>query len=65
LGHRYDIGGEPVIFGVRCSGRSHCKNDGGGNNLVTYKRLFYELTGSVDAEESLESAGPVTKDLPD
>jgi hypothetical protein len=36
-----------------------------GATFVTYKTLFYELTGSVDAEESIESAGPVTKDLPD
>ena len=36
-----------------------------GATFVTYKTLFYELAGSVDTEEKLESAGPVTKDLPD
>jgi hypothetical protein len=36
-----------------------------GATFVTYKTLFYELAGSVDDEEKLESAGPITKDLPD
>jgi hypothetical protein len=27
-----------------------------GTTFVTYRRLFYELAGSVDAEESLASA---------
>ena len=35
-----------------------------GATFVTYKTLFYELAASVDTEERLESAGPVTKNLP-
>ena len=35
-----------------------------GATFLTYKSLFYELVGSVDAQTALDASQPVAKDLP-
>lgn len=36
-----------------------------GATFLSYKSLFYELTGAVETQKILETSGPVTKELPE